>query len=172
LNEKELKKIISELIKNSDEQNKIFLFIKNIVNKYSQNQTLKEDLIQESLIGLLKAKEKFLQNKKVNFSSYAYYWIKKQIIEFLKKESKEQYNNIQLDEEKLIYKKESDEHFINKIAIPDNIPDIEKKYIVLKFEKVMSLSEIASELNISREKVRQIKIKVKQRLKNLNKNLT
>jgi len=51
--------------------------IKSLAYKYKGNGVPLEDLIQEGFLGLLEAKSRFDPSKKVKFSTYAFYWIKK-----------------------------------------------------------------------------------------------
>ncbi|RKY38599.1 MAG: RNA polymerase sigma factor, RpoD/SigA family, partial [Candidatus Omnitrophota bacterium] len=51
--------------------------IKSVATRYKKERVSFEDLIQEGFLGLLEAKERFDSSKKVKFSTYAFYWIKK-----------------------------------------------------------------------------------------------
>ena len=55
--------------------------VHKIANRYSHLGVPTEDLVQEGLLGLLEAVDKYDENKDAAFSTYAYYWIKKRIIE-------------------------------------------------------------------------------------------
>lgn len=62
---------------------KILSFFKPVINslasKFSVNPSYKDDLIQEGIIGLYYAINKYDVNKSKNFGMYAYYWIKQAI---------------------------------------------------------------------------------------------
>ena len=57
--------------------------VNKIASKYS-NYSNYEDLRQVGMIGLLKAVEKYEVNANTKFSTYAYLWIKGEIIEYLR----------------------------------------------------------------------------------------
>ncbi|HPS59922.1 MAG TPA: sigma-70 family RNA polymerase sigma factor [Candidatus Cloacimonas sp.] len=138
-----------------------------------------EDLKQESLLGLLKAGKHFLPEKDVQFTTYATYWIKKQIIEALKKTSspiEEDFNeNITkangTSEAANLSTKESpfappDREESNlSIKFTQDLPPLEKSILELSFNEKKTLKEIAQILNISVERVNQHKKKALRRLK-------
>ena len=135
--------------------------IKKIAFYYHEKSGLElEDLIQEGYLGVLEAEKKFDKNKNNKFSTYAVFWIKKKILDYIKKElvyteAKSQENF--LYEEK-IYKED-------KIIFPENMPQIEKQIISFSFNDELSLLEIAEKLSLPREKVRRLKEKALRRLK-------
>jgi len=55
----------------------------NIVNKYDNYGFQKNDLIQEGIIGLMKAIKNFDINKEVRLISFAAHWIKSEILTFI-----------------------------------------------------------------------------------------
>ncbi len=59
--------------------------VNSIASKYSYYSNF-EDLRQEGMIGLLKALEKYQPNSQTKFSTYAVFWIKGAILEYLRKD--------------------------------------------------------------------------------------
>lgn len=63
--------------------NNIKLVYNLVVNKYSKYKSIAMDLIQEGVIGLIIALDKFDPKKNVKFSTYAFWWVKAQINNYL-----------------------------------------------------------------------------------------
>ena len=154
-------------------------FAYSIAKQYRNKGLDWEDLKQESLLGLLKAGKHFLQEKDVQFTTYATYWIKKQIIESLKNNS----STIEEDFNENISKANDTSEAANlrlkesPIAPPDTeennlslnftqyLPPLEKTILELSFNEKKTLKEIAQILNISVERVNQHKKKAFRCLK-------
>jgi len=138
-----------------------------------------EDLKQESLIGLLKASQHYNPDRNVKFTTYASYWIKKQICEALKKDTsrfeeelKENIptdNNIDINPDygnyNLNVRKENTEYPQFIFNFPSDMPAIEKNILRLSFQENRTLKEIAKLLDIRVERVKQNKKKALSRLK-------
>jgi len=135
-----------------------------------------EDLNQEGMIGLLEAKKRFKTDKGASFTTYAIYWIKNRILSLIRREYKlghcseyiDEMNQDMTNPVELEYQKSTRNHSLD---LPDDMPDLEKKVITLSFADKKSLTEISEMLNISREKIRQIKTMAMRRYKSL-KNIT
>ncbi len=138
--------------------------IKSIANKYAHLGVPIEDLIQEGLIGLLEAEKKFDETKGTKFSTYATFWIKKKILESIEKEKKSSLDSIKLTEES-VETKEDELKTSQHLKLPQNMPDIERKILLMLYEEQLTLKEIAQELKISRERVRQLKEKALRRMR-------
>ena len=138
--------------------------VKSIANRYVHLGVPIEDLIQEGLIGLLKAADKFEENKGAKFSTYATYWIKKYILAAIEKEKKVSLDSIKLTEES-VETKEGELKTSQYLKLPQNMPVIERKILRMQFEDQLTLKEIAQELEISRERVRQLKEKALRRMR-------
>ena len=74
--------------------------VNKLASKYS-NYTDFEDLRQAGLIGLMKALEKYTHSSNTKFSTYAYFWIKGEILEEIRKN-----RNIKLSKEVICLNKE------------------------------------------------------------------
>jgi len=144
--------------------------IKSVASKYKKEGVPFEDLIQEGFLGLLEAKERFDPSKKVKFSTYAFYWIKKKILEAIQKEKIQSLNSIELNEEILEGSIWEKTYELN-IFPEKNLTPLEQKIFELYFQQGKTLSQIAKELGIRREKVRQIKQLLLRKIK-INKKLT
>ena len=57
--------------------------VNKIAHKYS-NLSNFEDLRQAGMVGLINAVNNYKENEKTKFSTYAYLWIKGEILEFLR----------------------------------------------------------------------------------------
>ncbi|MGL4988129.1 MAG: sigma-70 family RNA polymerase sigma factor [Cetobacterium sp.] len=88
------------LAKNGDTESleKIFIEYKNIINMRNRELYLngadREDLVQEGMIGLIKAIKSFDENRSSTFSTFASLCIKRQIITAVKNYSSERHKNL------------------------------------------------------------------------------
>lgn len=117
--------------------------------KYSKPGIPFLDLVQDGTIGLIKAIEKFDIEKGYKLSTYATWWIKKEIIDSLK--------------DKLNFIKVPNYIFINyqKIIEAD-------KNLSQKFGRKANLKEIAESLNLDEKNVTNIKTAVENKMVALN----
>ena len=76
--------------------------VSKIASKYSYYSSF-EDLKQVGMIGLLKAIEKYDKNSETKFSTYAVFWIRGEILEYLRKDK-----NIKVSKEMVALSKEVD----------------------------------------------------------------
>ena len=102
-------------------------FVFNIASRYKGNGAAISDLISEGNLGLLKAIQKFDTSKDVKCISYAVWWIRNAMQEFIKK--RQASLNIEKEEE-----------ILNKPLFSKGIPDsedewIERKDVVLSDEE-------------------------------------
>lgn len=68
----------------ADNQGLAISLVTQYVRQYPKLEYLREDLIQEALLGLAMAAEKF-QEAKGKFSTYAYFWMKAQVREYARR---------------------------------------------------------------------------------------
>ena len=102
-------------------------FVFNIASRYKGNGAAISDLISEGNLGLVKAIQKFDTSKDVKFISYAVWWIRNAMQEFIKK--RQASLNIEKEEEVL------NKPLFNK-GIPDSEDEwIEKRDVVLSDEE-------------------------------------
>ena len=143
-----------ELAKNGDKEAKEQIVMSNlrlvakIALHYCKSGIYYLDLIQEGTIGLIIAIDKFDISKGYKFSTYATWWIKKEIIDALKKK-------------------------VNMIKIPNYIYLMNKKIKIYeesfmeKEGKKPSLREVSKALEISEEDVVRVKKAVDMNMMNL-----
>jgi RNA polymerase primary sigma factor len=93
-------------------------FVFNIAGRYKGNGAGLSDLISEGNLGLVKAIQKFDPNKNVKFISYAVWWVRNSMQEFIKKrqvilniEKEEDYLNAPVKENMFV---DSDDEYITK----------------------------------------------------------
>jgi len=144
--------------------------VRSIASKYNKLGIPQEDLEQEGMIGLLKASDKYDENKGAKFSTYATFWIRKYILQAVDKEKKITFNSIELNEEITQDKTETTQNpELEILKFSDGMPEAEKLVLKLLYEDQLTLKEIADQLGISRERVRQFKEKAlrRMRVKNL-----
>lgn len=162
-------------------------FVFNIAKMYKGKGASIDDLISEGNLGLVKAIDKFDTSKDVRFLSYAIWWIRHSMSEYVEKKSSISNNEMSLDgNDKSVGDNLYDEYNDDSDDVINNIEDVkeEEKYddfqqrrinkIILKLDerskfiiksyfgfgkKSMSLEEIGKELCLSRERVRKIKEK-------------
>lgn len=164
-------------------------FVFNVAAKYKGNGVPLSDIISEGNLGLIKAIEKFDPSKNVKFISYAIWWVKNGIQEFIKK--RQIIINIEREEETLngdistsYISDDEDESVTRKDTMFSNDSDSDSQEISKNQKKVvyellknlsereryiiecyygiggkreMNLEEIGKKLNLTKERVRQIK---------------
>jgi RNA polymerase sigma factor (sigma-70 family) len=147
--------------------------VKSIANRYRNMGIPIEDLVQEGLLGVFEANDKFKNDKGTKFTTYATYWIKKKIIDALNKKNQLSISSLPYNDE--LRQMPHQEESINMkkgIDFPESVPPMEKDVLKMYFEQGKTLKEIAENLNIRREQARQIKEKGLRRIKILKNSLT
>lgn len=107
-------------------------FVFNIAGRYKGNGACLSDLISEGNLGLVKAIQKFDPNKNVKFISYAVWWVRNSMQEFIKKrqitlsiEKEEDYLNCPVQENKFVDKE--DDYITKKEVVLSNEEDEENQ---------------------------------------------
>jgi len=128
-----------------------------------------DDLMQEGMLGLLEAGTKFDTSKNVQFETYAGFWIKKYILKAVDIEMKHSNKTLEINEDTLAYvQPEIPNKIESKIVLPVSMPGIEQQIIKLSYDSCLTVKEIALHLNLTSEKVRQIRDKALRRLRKDN----
>ncbi|MCS7232385.1 MAG: sigma-70 family RNA polymerase sigma factor, partial [Elusimicrobiota bacterium] len=155
--------------------NDLHKLVYSIALKYKTNFVELEDLIQEGFLGLQKAYKYFDVSKGVAFTTYASYWIKKQILKYIEESKKHNYINIEdVEIEQLKYNERFETEDTDEVVVLGknaNLDRIEQKILELNFKEELTLKEIAEKLNLTTERVRQIKAKALRKIK-INQKLT
>ena len=164
-------------------------FVFNVAKNYKGCGVSIEDLISEGNMGLIKAIDKFDVNRDVKFISYAVWWIRQSIQEFLKKkQAKDSFELLDNDNKKpkIVNSfddeiNDEDEFDSRMVLIDDTFSnqldgkqktiinnllsklDERAQFIIKSYSgfdsDCMTLEEIGKKLNLSRERVRKIKEK-------------
>lgn len=147
-------------------------FVINIAKGYREHGVPFADLISEGNLGLIHAANKFDPTKEIRFISYAVWWIKCYINDFIDKQggyteiSTDEYGDYQYREDQINTEFEENLNNLNdrKSTIADLLvclKDRERKIIQMSFGlngvKEMTLDEISKVTDLSMERVRQIK---------------
>ena len=148
----------------------------SIARRYQTQGITLGDLIQEGVIGLIRATEKFDWRKGFKFSTYATWWIRQAVQRGVANKSRtiripvhvvEREQKVARTERELIAKlgyEPSDE----EIAKVSKLPERQRDVISLRFGlgggEPTSLEQIGKELGITRERVRQIEADALRRL--------
>jgi RNA polymerase primary sigma factor len=117
-------------------------FVFNIASRYKGNGTAISDLISEGNLGLIKAIQKFDPDKDVKFISYAVWWVRNSMQEFIKK--RQACLNIEKEEDSLnspvdtYYLKDSeDDYIIKKETVLSNEEDEERNELHKNQKKIV-----------------------------------
>ncbi len=139
--------------------------IKKIASNFITPSITADELFQEGAIGVYEALKKFDSQKNTKFSTYAYFWIKKHIMKYVEKEKSKYKLNDKLFQNKIDENPKEEFTSKSRISFPETMPKPEKQVLDLLLNEEKPLIEISKILNISREKVRQIKEMGLRRLK-------
>ncbi|HPR18048.1 MAG TPA: sigma-70 family RNA polymerase sigma factor [Candidatus Cloacimonadota bacterium] len=139
--------------------------VRSIAAKYNKLGIPQEDLEQEGMIGLLEAADKFEADKGAKFSTYATYWIKKYILEAVDKEKKSSFKIKPLPEDKTPDQEVTELPKLDILTFPEDMPEAEKLVLRLLYQNQLTLKEISEQLEIPRERVRQLKEKAFRRIR-------
>lgn len=141
--------------------------------KYCRYGLSREDLEQEGNLGLLEAFKRYDREQNSSFATYASFWIKKYILQALDLESKHTSRHSEFTESSMSEPPQQPvSESSQKLVLPASMPALEQQVLRLSFEQAKSLQEIASELSLSSEKIRQVKAKVLRRLRSCHPHLT
>jgi len=164
--------MMNDMIELSDSEmiEKYKKLVTKIAYQYANTGIPVEDLIQEGMIGLLEAKKRFDPDKGASFSTYSVFWIKNRILTLINDELKLGRNVEYSDEMNQDLSNPVEKEYLHSqqkqnLDLPEDMPELEKKVIYLSFVEKKSLTDIALLLNLSREKVRQLKSKGMRRYK-------
>jgi len=140
----------------------------SLAASYSGKGLALDDLRQEAMIGLFKAAEHYDPNQAAKLSTYAVYWIKKQILEALDKESRQSLRASSLEtcpQTAQINAPDPSPGQGNGIELPSGLPELERTILRLSLEQKLPLKEIASRTGLSTENCKQIKLKALRRIR-------
>lgn len=193
ISREEEKVLMSKAKKNDlNAKNKILTsnlkFVFDVAKKYKGYGVPMEDLISEGNLGLAYAFDKFDESKNVKFISYAVWWIKWYIQDYIQRRGN--VSEKEVSEEELLKPSDSnnlndDELMLKDVIMSDENDTIENEhhkeekeiinkllskldlrertiiecYFGLKTGKSMTLEECSKILNLSKERIRQVKAK-------------
>ena len=141
--------------------------VRNIAHTFKNTGIDFEDLVQEGLLGLCEAHNKYDENRGASFPTFATHCIKNKILAYVIKENKHfvEINESHTQSSTAPITDHSAPH--KALPLPDDMPEMEKIILNLYFVEKKTLIEIAETLNTTREKTRQLKNKAMRRYKNL-----
>ncbi len=141
--------------------------IKKIASNYLGNKFTMEELFQEGMLGVFEALKRFNPEKNTKFTTYATFWIKKYIMMYVENNTENYRLKNNILEQNIVGTS------INKVDYDlekfNKLPCLEKKVMQFLYIEKKTIKEIASKLNLSREKIRQTKEKALRRLRAIKK---
>ena len=139
-------------------------FVVAIARQYQNKGLPIDDLISEGNIGLMKAARKYDGERGVRFVNYAVVFVRQQIEKALKLESAE----LRVENMKDVRDDNSSDVADGVEYSLDSLNERELKVVTAYFgigQERLTMAEIAEEMNLRRERVRQIRNKAIRRLK-------
>ena len=139
-------------------------FVVAIARQYQNKGLPIDDLISEGNIGLMKAARKYDGERGVRFVNYAVVFVRQQIEKALKLESAE----LRVENMKDVRDDNSSDVADGMEYSLDSLNERELKVVTAYFgigQERLTMAEIAEEMNLRRERVRQIRNKAIRRLK-------
>jgi len=138
-----------------------------VARTYQNKGLPAEDLKQEALLGLVYAARNYQPEQGTQFSTYAVYWIKKQILLALERESSTSLRAQALEDSHLatLSSPEPPPAAENTLNLPQDMPVEERLVLQLSCENSLTLKEIAGRMKISVEKDKQLRGKALRRIK-------
>ena len=139
-------------------------FVVAIARQYQNKGLPIDDLISEGNIGLMKAARKYDGERGVRFVNYAVVFVRQQIEKALKLESAEQ----RVENMKDVRDDNSSDVADGVEYSLDSLNERELKVVTAYFgigQERLTMAEIAEEMNLRRERVRQIRDKAIRRMK-------
>ena len=136
-------------------QNKILTsnlrFVFNVASRYKGNGAAISDLISEGNLGLIKAIQKFDPNKNVKFISYAVWWIRNAIQEFIKKRQtclnlEKEEDSLNVSATKTGFNYDCEDEYVSKKETVLSDEEDEEKRELHKNQKIV-VEKILSNLN-------------------------
>lgn len=105
----------------------VYPLVKSIASKYASDHHPIEDLIQEGLIGVIKAVDNYKPHRGTKFSTYAHFWIKKYILNYVSRDANQAYIHYQDNYQQDIAQEES--YSESELSFPPDFPPLEKKLL-------------------------------------------
>ena len=138
-----------------------------MANRYRRRGLPLEDLRQEALLGLLQAARRYRPEQGARFSTYAVYWIKKQILAALEREKGQSLQAESLEENRVPEPAAPGvpPQLDPPLILLQEIPVRERLVLMLSCQEGLTLKEIAGQLGITVEQVKQIRSKALRRLR-------
>ena len=144
-------------------------FVFDIAKHYSGRGLSMSELISEGNMGLIRAVDKFDEEKDVKFISYAVWWIKQGILEAIKKKNAISFVDINKNDanDKFIERNVSDEEDEGKLlnSLGNREREIIEHYYGINGKMELTLYEIGKKYDLSSERVRQVKLKAIRKLR-------
>jgi len=169
-------------------------FVVSIARHYQGRGLPMDDLVNEGNLGLLKAAERFDETRGVRFVSYAHWWVRRAIVEAVRRESGLRWGDgeiarpVPLDEplgargsstlqevladdreptpeRRLLRSAMRRSLEASLVDVPGRERDVLRRYFGLDSRPPESLSEISRDLGITRERARQLKERGLSRLR-------
>ncbi len=139
-----------------------------VARRYQNRGLPLEDLRQEALLGLVYAAGRFDPDCGAQFSTYAVYWIKKQILQALDRESAASLLADPLESQHLeeLAAPETLPAEDPALRLPESLPELERRILVLSCQHQLTLKEISQSLSLPVERVKQLRGKALRRVKN------
>lgn len=149
----------------------------HIAKRYHNKGVPINDLIQEGNIGLIKAAEKFDVGRGLRFSTYATWWIKQGILRALytnnkRKEVPQEIEELAMESLDLVDDiiafevRNKVDLAVSRLVSKGLLSEKDVKAFRARVYLEKTLDEIGQELELTRERIRQIEINVKDRLRN------